>query len=64
MQDTRAGRLNDPRFSTRFSGVGVRADAIARLFKVCCCKYGLNQERVVLNTEHFRRVMSGQGELF
>ncbi len=64
VQDTRAGRLNDPRFSTRFSGEGVRAEAIARMFKLCCRKYGLNQERVVLSTEHFRRVMGRQGELF
>ncbi len=64
VQDTRAGRLNDPRFGTRFSGVGVRAAAIERMFKLCCRKYGLNQQKFVLSTEYFRRGNVNQGELF
>jgi len=64
VEDTRAGSLNDPCFSTRLSGVGVRAAAIGRIFKLCCAKYGLNQQKIVLNTEHFRHGNLDQGELF
>lgn len=64
VQETRAGRLNDPCFTTRLSGEGVRAEACARLFEVTCQKYELNQKKVVLSTEHFRRSIVRQGELF
>lgn len=64
VQDTRNGRLNDPRFGSRMSGVGSRAEAISRMFEMTCQKYGLNQEKIVLTTEHFRRMGASQGELF
>ena len=64
VQETRAGRLNDPYFSTRMRGEGVRAEAIARVFELSCQKFGLNLEEAELSTEYFRRVHEGQGELF
>jgi DNA repair photolyase len=62
IQDVRNGRLNDPNFGSRMSGQGERAEAIARLFEVTCQKYGLNQKRRPLTTEHFRR--NAQMQLF
>lgn len=64
VQDTRAGRLNDPCFGSRMRGEGQRAEAIDKLFRMNCQKYGLNSERVELNTAVFRRSVSQQGELF
>jgi DNA repair photolyase len=62
IQDTRSGHLNDPRFGSRFSGEGERAETIARMFEVACRKHGFNRQRVPLTTELFRR--SEQAELF
>jgi len=64
IRDVRNGGLNDPRFGTRFSGEGKRAEAIARLFQVCSQKYGLNRCFTHLSTEHFRREETRQGDLF
>ncbi len=64
IRDVRNGALNDPRFGTRFSGEGERAEAIARLFQVCCQKHGLNRHFTHLTTEHFRREETRQGDLF
>jgi DNA repair photolyase len=62
IQDIRNGRLNDPRFGSRFHGEGERAETIARVFEVACRKYGLNLKRTKLSTAHFRR--SEQADLF
>ncbi len=64
IRDIRNGKLNDPRFGTRFSGEGERAEAIARLFEVCCQKHNLNQRWGHLTTELFRREETRQGDLF
>ena len=64
VQETRAGRLNDPCFSTRMSGQGNRAKTIGKLFDVTCQKYGLKQEKFELSTKHFRRGNLKQEELF
>lgn len=64
IRDVRNGRLNDPRFGKRFTGEGERAEAMAKLFEVCCQKHGLNQNYKRLTTEHFRREETRQGELF
>jgi hypothetical protein len=42
----------------------VRAEAFERLFEVSCKKYGLNQKKIELSTEHFRRSAAEQGDLF
>jgi DNA repair photolyase len=62
IQDTRGGCLNDPNFGSRMSGEGERAEAIAQMFDVTCKKLGLNQKRVHLTTQHFRRC--AQADLF
>ncbi|MDZ7362399.1 MAG: PA0069 family radical SAM protein [candidate division KSB1 bacterium] len=62
IQEMRGGRLNDPCFGSRFVGEGGRVEAVAQMFDVTCKKLGLNQKRVRLTTEHFRR--SEQADLF
>jgi hypothetical protein len=42
----------------------VRAEAFERLFEVSCKKYGLNQKKIELSTECFRRSEVTQAELF
>jgi DNA repair photolyase len=64
IRDTRNGKLYNPGFGARMSGEGERAEAIARLFEVTCQKYGLNQKDEKLRTDLFRRVATGQRELF
>ncbi|MCG8605780.1 PA0069 family radical SAM protein, partial [bacterium] len=64
VQDTRAGRLNDPCFSSRMSGEGNRAETIKKMFEIACEKYGLNQCKSDFSTEHFRRGNLQQRELF
>ncbi|MDZ7269426.1 MAG: PA0069 family radical SAM protein [candidate division KSB1 bacterium] len=59
----RQGRLNDPCFGSRMTGEGEHAETIARLFAVCCRKYGLNQHALPLSTGHFRRPQA-QTDLF
>jgi DNA repair photolyase len=62
IRDMRGGRLNDPRFESRFHGEGERVEAIAQMFEVTCRKLGLNQKRIEPTTEYFRR--SEQTDLF
>jgi DNA repair photolyase len=64
VEETRAGRLNDPCFSTRMSGEGTRAETIKKMFEVACEKYGLNQSKPEFSTAHFRRGNLQQSELF
>lgn len=64
VRTTRDGELNDPKFKSRMSGTGARADAIRAVFKVCCKKYGLNDGEIELETKHFRRGNCAQQELF
>jgi DNA repair photolyase len=51
----RGGKLNDPRFGTRFTGEGPYAEQLRRLFEVTRAKVGLAGERYALSTAHFRR---------
>jgi DNA repair photolyase len=64
IRDMRNGNLNDPRFGTRMSGEGERAEAIARMFEVMCQKYGFNRRWEPLRTDLFRRSAGMQQELF
>lgn len=64
VKETRAGNLNDPRFKSRFTGEGIRAEAIQKMFELCCKKYRLNDQKILLTEKHFRRVSNGQEELF
>lgn len=63
IRDVRNGQLNDPRFGTRMTGEGERAETLFRMFEVCCKKFGLNQDTPPLSTERFRRP-SAQRDLF
>lgn len=58
------GSLNATRPGTRNSGSGQQAQHLQALFKACCRRHGLDSHFPRLNTDAFRRVMPGQGELF
>ena len=60
IRETRGGRLNDTRFSTRFRGTGEFADQIAGLFEMTCRRVGLDTECPELSTVAFRRPPRGQ----
>ncbi len=64
IKDTRNGELNDTRWGKRMSGEGEIAKTINQLFKLHCKKYGLNKERFEFSTDHFRREIRGQIEMF
>ena len=55
VMDLRGGKLNDANFFSRMQGEGPFAQYISNLFTVACRKAGLNQKRVKLSAEHFRR---------
>jgi DNA repair photolyase len=61
---TRAGELNDPCFSQRKQGTGIRAETIADIFRLNCKHLALNETSVETTTALFRRSPPGQGELF
>ncbi len=58
------GKLNDPRFGLRFSGEGIWAEQLARLFAVACRRNRLPVESPVLSTTAFRRPGTSQLDLF
>lgn len=63
IRDTRAGRLNDPRFGRRFSGEGVYAATLARRFDIAARRLGLDRPREGLDCSAFtppRRAEEGQ----
>lgn len=60
----RGGQLNDARFGSRMRGEGLFAEQISQLFHVGCRRVGLAVRAPTLSTAAFRRVVSGQGELF
>lgn len=53
--ELRGGRLNDPNFHTRFSGVGKAADNLQMLYRVGLKKSGLRQDLPELTLQHFQR---------
>ncbi len=51
----RGGRLNDPRFGSRFKGEGVEAALLKQRFEIACRRFGLNRGgQYALNTNAFR----------
>jgi len=64
IHEVREGNLSDPNFGTRMSGKGEIAEAIHKLFKISCEKYGLNKQKMKLNYNLFKRSNSLQEELF
>jgi len=55
VQDLRGGKLNDANFFSRMKGQGPFADYIGNLFDLGCRKARLNDGRIKLSAEHFRR---------
>jgi DNA repair photolyase len=55
IRDIRGGKLNDANFGSRMRGEGVQADQLHQMFKLYTRKYGLNQKKISLSTEHFSR---------
>lgn len=64
IKDTRKGAMSDARFGSRMSGEGSIAEVINTLFKVNARKYNLHKRWEGLSTEHFRRNISSQVEMF
>lgn len=59
------GQINDSRFGTRMKGEGQFAELFSQQFKMLCRKYGLNQEKIELDSSRFRRPeQDGQLSLF
>lgn len=56
-REIRGGRLNDPRFGSRFTGEGTYADAITQLFRRTAERLGLSHGTMTVSTEPspFRR---------
>ena len=58
VRDLRGGKLNVSEWGKRMRGEGIFADQIHDLFSVAARRAGLNEEHIVLSTEHFRRPSS------
>jgi DNA repair photolyase len=54
VRQMRGGKDYDAQWGKRMKGEGPLADLIAVRFKAACKRYGLNQERVALDTQQFR----------
>lgn len=64
IRDLRGGRLNELRPGVRMRGEGELAEQIAALFKITARRMGFSKMRPDVTCAHFRRVESGQMELF
>ncbi len=62
LRDLRGDALTDKKFGRRMRGTGRWADIISQLHKHTVKQLGLNQYKLPLSTEHFRR--AGQQDLF
>lgn len=58
------GKLNDSRPGVRMRGTGAGAAQTKALFQACCRKHRLSSSPPVLSVDSFRRLISGQQELF
>ena len=64
IREIRGGKLNDPNFGSRMSGVGVFADQIRAMFTLACRRSGIAGGGPELSTREFRRVSGSQLNLF
>lgn len=64
LESMRAGRLNDPSFGSRMTGVGLQAEHTARLFHAARRKVGLAEDGPELSVSAFRRPGGIQMGLF
>ena len=53
--ELRGGRLNDPNFHTRFTGVGKAADNLQMLYRLGLKRAGLQEQLPELTLRHFQR---------
>ncbi|NNC71935.1 MAG: PA0069 family radical SAM protein [Sphingomonadaceae bacterium] len=64
IRSIRRGKDNDPRFFSRMRGYGPWAELLRTRFEKACRKHGLNQHKIELRSDLFRRPAGRQGELF
>jgi DNA repair photolyase len=66
MRALSGGKLYDSRWNTRQRGTGAFAEQVAQMFRVACARHHLNEERIVMSTDAFRRPPrpGDQGDLF
>jgi DNA repair photolyase len=55
IREIRGGKLNDPNFGSRMQGTGEFAKMMGAMFDRYSKKFALNQRRLALTAEHFRR---------
>jgi DNA repair photolyase len=60
----RGGKLYDAEFGSRMHGHGIFADQISQMFKVACRKGGIENPRIKLSANNFRRADRNQFILF
>ena len=53
IRQTRGGALNDAKFGSRFSGVGVYADMLAKRFAIAARRFGLDEPMAGLDCSRF-----------
>jgi len=58
----RDGKLNDPRFKHRMQGSGFEADLMRQRFSNLCRRLHLNQEKPILDVEHFKKPVLKGGQ--
>jgi len=63
IRDMRGGRDYDSTWGARMKGTGPYAWLIGRRFEIACEKYGFNQKKRKLTTEHFQPGQSGAEQL-
>lgn len=66
LRELMGGKLYDSEWNKRQTGTGVYAKQIAQMFRVACARHGLNEERIVVTGDAFRRPprAGDQGDLF
>lgn len=60
----RGGKLVENRFHKRMQTEGEWGNVLKQVFRAARTRYGLNQRRPPVSTEHFRRLTGGQMDLF
>lgn len=64
IRETHGGELNSTTPRERMRGVGALAEQLRQIFNVTARRVGLKSGPSAPRTDHFRRVLPGQGELF
>lgn len=60
IKEMRGGKTNDSSFGSRMRGQGIYADQLRSMFRLYANKEGLNQKRLSLSAENFRREAGDQ----